>query len=548
MPKKASSKSKPRFSLGAGQAEVDWLLQDAFYESTDYRAIEAEEDRRCFLIGRTGGGKSAALKRLESEQPDHVIRINPEDLSLPYITDLGVVRYLHSLQVHLDSVFIALWKHVLLVEIIRHRYKVDSPAAKQNFLEGLREKIKRDPSKVAALEYLDEFEGKFWCSTDERVKEITHKFEERVTAEAKARFGPSALTRLGAGASTAAGLSREERAEQAERFQRVVNETQLARLNKMIGVLDDHILDDQHFTYIVIDDLDRDWVDEAIANDLIMFLFRTVQELVGKVRNLKVLVALRTNIFEQLNFSTRSGAQEEKLRSLILHMQWSERDLEEMLSQRVRAAARRAELGYESVFDLLPPINRRRGNPLEYILDRTLLRPRDAISFMNQGIRAAQESKRLAWKDLHAAEPTYSRDRLLALRDEWKDPYPGLEDVFEVFRRTPSPMSRERFTRNLEEVILLAAREDFPGVVWMTEASRTMLFGAGTFDWYELFQPLTDILYRIGFIGCKHRNEPARYVYRDSRFTSIRTNLDEECTFLIHPAFHVALDIPGRQP
>jgi hypothetical protein len=159
-------------SLGGQQAEADPLLERAFYESGHYKAAERQGDPRCFLIGRTGGGKSAVLRHLEASFPEHVIRIYPEDLSLPYITDLGAIKYLSSIDVNLDPLFIALWKHVLLVEVIKHRYRVNSPEAKQNFISSLMEKIKRDPSKKAALEYLSDFEGKFWCETDERVKDI----------------------------------------------------------------------------------------------------------------------------------------------------------------------------------------------------------------------------------------------------------------------------------------------------------------------------------------------------------------------------------------
>src|SRR5262249_20788030 len=106
------------FTLGGEQAEADPLLEPAFYHSGHYAAIESRDDKRCFLIGRTGGGKSAALQHLEASHPEHVIRISPEDLSLPYITDLGVIQQLASMDVHLDPLFIALWKHVLLVEVI----------------------------------------------------------------------------------------------------------------------------------------------------------------------------------------------------------------------------------------------------------------------------------------------------------------------------------------------------------------------------------------------------------------------------------------------
>ena len=80
----------------------------------------------------------------------------------------------------------ALWKHVLLVEIIQHRYKVNSPAAKQTVLQTLRERLARDPGKQAALDYLDEFDGRFWAETDERVREITDKFATTVRGEGSA--------------------------------------------------------------------------------------------------------------------------------------------------------------------------------------------------------------------------------------------------------------------------------------------------------------------------------------------------------------------------
>lgn len=87
-------------------------------------------------------------------------------------------------------------------------------------------------------------------------------------------------------------------------------------------VLDDDILDSpQHYTYVVIDDLDRDWVDEKVKNDLIRCLFRTVAELV-RVDNLKILVALRTNILESLDFG-QAGGQEEKFRDLSLRVRWT---------------------------------------------------------------------------------------------------------------------------------------------------------------------------------------------------------------------------------
>lgn len=80
------------FNIGGDQAEADPLLEESFYASSQYEAMSSREDTRCFVVGRTGSGKSAAFKMLSDEHPSKVIRIVPEDLSLPYITNLDVVQ------------------------------------------------------------------------------------------------------------------------------------------------------------------------------------------------------------------------------------------------------------------------------------------------------------------------------------------------------------------------------------------------------------------------------------------------------------------------
>lgn len=83
------------FRLGGLQAEADPLLEKAFYESGHYKAAERRDDPRCFVIGRTGSGKSAILRHLESSYPAHVIRIEPENLALQYITGISRTAIYH---------------------------------------------------------------------------------------------------------------------------------------------------------------------------------------------------------------------------------------------------------------------------------------------------------------------------------------------------------------------------------------------------------------------------------------------------------------------
>lgn len=538
-----SKRLRSGFNLGGEAAESDPLLYEAFYESGHYDTLLSRQDRRCFLIGRTGSGKSALLQRLQEQHSDHVIRLDPRSLSLTYLTELDVIQYLNSLDVHLDPLFNALWKHVLLVEIIRHRYKIDSQPAKHNFLVTLRQMISRDKSKQDALAYLDDFEGKFWCEADIRLRDVTQKFEKRIQDEAGARLSiPPFELKVGEDGAVTEAI--EDRVQLQQKFQRIVNETQLPRLHKMVSVLDEDILDsDQNYTYVLIDDLDQDWVDEKVTNDLIRCLFRSVVEL-QRVRNLKIIVALRTNIFEHLNFGARDGGQEEKFRALTLNLRWSRHELENLMDRRVAIAANRAGLEHlRGVKDLLPPTNKARGNPLNYLTKHTLMRPRDCLAFLNECLELAAGSQRLTWNDMTAAQLRYSQKRLLALRDEWKPTYQGIGDVFSYFREAGVEMAPLELCQRLDNAILLIAEPAFPGVTWMTKLSES-IWSSSPDDWAQAYAPLIDLLYRIGFLGyIGDSTRQAVFAHEDPDFTYRTSNIRGSHRFVIHPAFQSALDI-----
>ncbi|WP_140425436.1 P-loop ATPase, Sll1717 family [Cryobacterium sp. N21] len=532
------------FNIGGDQAEADPILDEAFYSSGQYATLADRLDTRCFIVGRTGSGKSAALKRLMEDHPEKVIRIVPEDLSLPYITNLDVVKKLQALDVDLQSFWKALWRHVFIVEVIRHRYKIDNADSKSTVLQTLREKVARNPGKKLALAYLDEFEGKFWAETDERVREITSTLTKKIEGDAEMRAG---LPGIGSGAGSTSGsveMSESDRRELGQRYQRIINETQLARLNKMMDVLDEDVLGStQDFTYIVIDDLDKDWVDAVLTNDLIMALFKTVHDL-KRVRNLKVLVALRTNIFEHLDFGSASGGQEEKYRSLVLPMNWTRQQLESLIDERTRVASRYQKADTVSFRGILPNQNAKRGSALTYLLDRTLLRPRDLISFVRECLLQSEGKSQISWDAIKQAEIVYSENRLLALRDEWKINYPGIDRAFETFRHASGRMNREEIERRLDDCILLLAEDGFTGKGWLEPLGAAVLSGHSKQSWAARYGPILKMLYSIGFLGVasQGRRNPTFYI-EEPNSLKFERQIDLVESYFVARAYHSALEV-----
>ncbi|MGC5567039.1 P-loop ATPase, Sll1717 family [Streptomyces sp. FR-108] len=540
MSENSSRRRGANFNLGAEQAEADKkLLRSAFYASDDYRAIADKDDHHCFLVARTGSGKSAALQQLEADFPDHVVRIDPEDLSLPYITNSDVMRSLNEMNVSLDTLFIALWKHVLLVELIRHRYKMDSQEAKMNIMATLRDKIKRDPAKKEALDYLEEFQGRFWVDTDLRIKEVTEKFEKRISQEAQGKIGLPGQVNASLGATSGDTQSSEVRAEFADRYQKIVNDQQMPRLNKMIKVLGDDILSSRHdFRYVVIDDLDRDWVDEKLLNSLIRCLLRAVLDL-QRVENLKVIVALRTNIFEQLDFGHRLGGQEEKFRSLVMRMRWTPSQLEELVSERLRVASASNGPQLNSIYDLLPRSRGAGGDALQYMMDRTLMRPRDIIAFLNESLSTSRGAEEISWDDIMTAEEEYSHKRLLALRDEWKTNFPEIDRIFYLFEGVTLPIPQQEFTYILENAV---THPSFNSMTWLHEMTAGVYtYSDGT--WVDWYGRLVTLLYNIGFIGClTGRRSNFRFAQDFPDFAERARSLESVTHFTVHPAFRAGLE------
>jgi hypothetical protein len=268
-----------------------------------------------------------------------------------------------------------------------------------------------------------------------------------------------------------------------------------------------------------------------------------------QVRNLKVIVALRTNIFQHLDFG-RSGGQEEKFRSASLHLRWNSNELEHMLNMRIEAA--RSRLGYGSPVaarNLLPSSNKARGNALDYLFSRTLMRPRDVLTFFNECLSMAGGRERLTWDIIHSAEHSYSKNRLLALRDEWKPSFPRIDALFDIFESAPTLMTRSDVSASFEEAALLLSDPELANIQWLMDLTQPIWDHLGSKDWERIHHPLMEVLYKIGFMGFIRESNSGRrwtFSYEEEDFASRASNLKSVDYFAVHPAFWRALDIEAE--
>lgn len=322
-------------SVGAAAAEEDeQFLSECFLDTGDLATLLDCRDPKRIVLGRTGIGKTALLNQLLKIK--ECIVINPESLSFNYLTNSTILQFFLEAGVKLDLFFKLLWRHVFTVELIKKRYNITNETSRKTFLSFIQNILARDKKKERAVNYLLKWGEKFWEPTEYRIKEITGVIENELKGTVDAK-----LASAGFSAAAATKLSEEKKVEVVQRGQAVINEIQMRELTDVLTFLDEDVFDDEkHHLYITIDKLDENWIEDKFRYLLIRSLIETVRDFL-KVRNIKIIVALRTDLTERVfRFTRDPGFQEEKYRSLFLQLKWGDEQLKQLLDKRINYLVR----------------------------------------------------------------------------------------------------------------------------------------------------------------------------------------------------------------
>ena len=232
---------------------------------------------------------------------------------------------------------------------------------------------------------------------------------------------------------------------------RLCSDFLISDLAKIVTLLGEHGFGDQQSRrYLIVDDLDKNWMpNSAMFVGLTKALLHTVRELNRQLPAAKIIVALRDDVFQRVFASSSTlEPQREKWLDVQLSVRWKNKELVEVVDRRLEVVARGNYTKEAPRFaDFLPQGRaNKRQNPEEYILDRTLQRPRDLLDFLNTCVRISGGLETLTWGIIRRAEAEYSVRRYSALLEEWRGTYDGLDRVIQAARplgRTWSPKSLE---------------------------------------------------------------------------------------------------------
>ncbi|WP_163391837.1 P-loop ATPase, Sll1717 family [Enterovibrio norvegicus] len=494
---------RKHMSIGEVDAENDTrFLRDCFVDTGDFEVLEDTSCSQCIVLGRTGAGKSALLARLE-ECNEKVIKIEPDELALKHISNSTILSFFEELGVNLDIFYSLLWQHTLAVELIKNKYNIDTPSAKTNFFDSISSIISGNRKKQQALKYIEEWGDKFWLDTETRIKEFTDKLENSLTSSVGA-----GVPGIKFNTSGKAQLSEEQISEVVYYGKQVVNNVQIDKLSKIVNLLaEDIFTDPQRKTYILIDRLDENWVEDELRYKLIRALIETIRKF-RKIETVKIIITLRTDLLDRVLEKTRdSGFQREKYNSLFLPISWTKEQLNTLLDARVNALLQYKYINSNVVFSDVFPNKIDKVTPSDYILDRTLLRPRDAIVFVNSCFSESQGKTEITNSIIQLAEKNYSAGRKESLEYEWFVEHPFLGKYIDILSHKSSRFKFSELSKEELEPLILdlvevpSENEDI--VVKSANEYYKSEYPDSKAHLSKFTQNLIYTLYKIGVVGVK---------------------------------------------
>lgn len=499
-------------TIGNLDAETDSFLTDCFLESDIYKSLVKFDDDNDFakriIIGRTGSGKTALLKQLSKDKKikKHDI-IEAESTVFEHIKNNVFISQLMENGVDLRVFYKSLWQHVLLVKVIDLLYPTNASflEAIADFGSGKKPKYNLELAK----EYVESFRDSFF--NDDIVAEITDKMQHELSST------------LGLPVLKVGGKGSNESTEKIQRAtSRYVSSELLRKQKELIKLIKEESLDEKQMRIIIsIDDLDKSWLSSSqIRYDFINALMDAFKELFD-IKSVKILISIRTDII--MGIYRDNLRQEEKDKSLIIPIDWNITEIRKILDYRIDHLIKHQYAGKEAVtFSDIFNFEVNGQNVDEFILSRTMLRPRDAIDFINLCLAEANGDTYLSEDLVLTAEEKFYHSRKQAMIKEWVSFYSHIKDYLDCisFIRTPSFKAEDISVKDKIQEYLINR-----SVIDDNEKHTDIALE---------FENLMNVWFCIGVIGIKKTATLTIYSSFDKPFLDI-TDLNKE--FSIHPLF-----------
>ena len=395
-------------TIGGIDADTDDLLMQCFQNHHSYKEIKNLE--KYIVLGRKGTGKTAIFKKFLNKKEHDYFCFGHTFSDYPW--------HYHDKQAKIGvpefDKFTHSWKYLILLSLSKIILNQD-------------QSLPYDDNSLDKLTKIESFIVDSYGSRDPDVTQI---------------FTPSKILKIGSNFSVDLGVIKSEMTAEGvpmEFLPTIIQEVNLNLIEYVIGSLNPsnryHILFDQL-------DLGFDPTNPEYNNRVIGLLLAAKE--INRVakeydKQMSIIVFLRDDIYNSLKFEDKNKLTQ----SAASIIEWDipgSHTLRELMERRLTQVLKESEseeIKWEDVFDENQLMTGKQSK-YNYIIDRTFLRPRDAIKFCNEIIKAHKlnpdRENLINNKDINDAKVEYSKYFLDELDDEIHKHIPKYENILEVIK------------------------------------------------------------------------------------------------------------------
>ena len=414
-----------RISMGDPTAENEvTTLSDYFLATDQYeRAVRGETN---LVVGRKGSGKTALFimlcDKIMSDKRNIVVDLKPEGYQLKKLKE-EILSYLTSgAQEHLITAF---WEYLILLEVANKLLEKDKETHKFNH------DIYEHYLELQVAYRVDGFvaEGDF----SERLLALS----ERISVQYAERFGAENERRL-----------------TSQEVTELLYTHDLRKLRNRVA----RYLEKTQSVWVLFDNLDRGWstqgidsTDTIILRCLIDAGRKIEREMQRASYHFRCIVFVRNDVYEQLMANSTDYGKEMRTT-----LDWTEPDLlREMLRLRLISGLDKhaAELPFKQLWSTICTSHIQGEESSSYIIDRSLMRPRNVLKIFNHACSSANNfgREKINKEDFEKGLRVYSRDLLIEIDRELSDIYPKSKGLIYHFMDSLDLIDKEELVVIIRE-------------------------------------------------------------------------------------------------
>jgi hypothetical protein len=400
-------------NIGSSAAENEYRdLGEYYIETHEFKRALRGEGR--IVAGRKGSGKSAIFwqirDRVRSMPHNLVLDLKPDGYQLKKFKEQVLQLLDEGTKEHTITAF---WEYLLYLEICNQIFENDKKVVGRN--PNLTDKFLELENLYKSDDFIQE--GDFSERLGKLLSQIQDKFESKLKGKSS--------------------LDREELTEILYSHD----------VNQLKSKLTAYLIEKETIV-ILIDNLDKGWPAQGLE-DADVLLIKSLLEATRKIeRDFKrshsecnSIVFIRNDVYELLVETTSDRGKE-----AVIKIDWTDVNLfKQLIRQRLIFGGADADQNIENIWSDICIENIEGDNSLDFLIQRSLMRPRCLIELIQHCVSHAVnlDRSKISEEDILAGLHAYSIGLSKELSKEIRDVYPKAENVLYVFFASKNYLTRE---------------------------------------------------------------------------------------------------------